>query len=171
MIPKIDLSKIKITKKLLESEEISMQNARRQLLDALDSKLTFDVPKDLVQQELDILYENAIRAGKPFNEKREKKETYRRLKLGLILTEWGNENGITVENEEIENVLWQEVSRYANAQEVFELYRQNPSTTSMVALLIFEQKVLDAMLAQTNLKKKGGSKHLPPKTTNQITKI
>ena len=54
------------------------------------------------------------------DEKQEKKDAERRVKLGLILAEWGTQNKVEVTREDLQQAIWNEASRYPDPKQVFE---------------------------------------------------
>jgi len=150
-------------KKILEEQymEASARDMRNELLDILADKVKLDLPENLVAQEYDMARaefdEHAGHAhakDQKWDDKKERKEAERRVKLGLILAEWGEQNGIGVENGDIQRAVWAEASRYPDPQQVFAYYNQNPNALSMMRGMLFEQKALDAMITHTKTKEK-----------------
>ncbi|MCL2369098.1 MAG: trigger factor [Alphaproteobacteria bacterium] len=143
-------------KKILSEqyEEASMRDARNDLLDMLADKVKINLPESLVAQEAEMSKQESERQGKKFDEKAERKDAERRVKLGLILAEWGGVNNISVENSDLQKAVWEEAARYPNPQEVFEFYNKNPNALSMVRGMLFERKALDAMIGKCNVKDK-----------------
>jgi trigger factor len=131
-----------------QEEEHSRADMRNELLDLLADKVKLDLPENLIEQELAAAKHDA----KDFDEKKERKESERRVKLGLILAEWGNQNNVKVSREELQSALWTEASQYPNPQEVFEFYNKNQNALSMLNGMLFERKTLDAMIDQCKLK-------------------
>ncbi|MCL2758267.1 MAG: trigger factor [Alphaproteobacteria bacterium] len=135
-------------------DDAAKREMRTELLDILHDKTKLDIPESLVVQEFDMAKSEAERNGKVFDEKHERKDAERRVKLGLILAEWGSENKVTVGNEDLQKAIWQEASRYPDPNQVFDFYNKNPNAVSMVRGMIFEHKALDAMIAETKVKEK-----------------
>ena len=150
-------------KKILteQYEDAARADMRNELLDELADKVKLDLPETLVDQEFQVAknefdahagHEHAQDAK--FDEKKERKEAERRVKLGLILAEWGNANGVAVTNEDLQKSIWAEASRYPNPHDVFDFYNKNPNALSMMRGMLFEQKALDAMVAKVKVKEK-----------------
>jgi trigger factor len=151
--------------KILEEQylDASKREMRNELLDILADKVKLDLPEVLVAQEIDMAkkeYENA-HAGhnhsdkdEKFDEKKEEKEAQRRVKLGLILAEWGTQNKVAVTNEDLQRAIWAEAARYPDPNMVFDFYNKNPNALAMMRGMLFEQKALDAMLDQVKTKEK-----------------
>ncbi len=155
-------------KKILSEqyEEASKREMRNELLDLMADKIKLDVPENLVNQEFEMAkneYEHAHaghdHSGKDkghakFDEKQEHKDAERRVKLGLILADWGSQNGVSVTNEDLQRAIWTEASRYPDPSQVFDFYNKNQNALSMMRGMLFEQKALDAMITKVKVKEK-----------------
>jgi trigger factor len=76
----------------------------------------------------------------------------RRVKLGLILAEWGQANGVKVSREDLQGAIWADAARYGNPQEVHDFYNKNQNALSMMNGMLFERKALDAMISKCKIK-------------------
>ena len=136
----------------------SQQEMRNELLDVLADKVKLDLPESLVEQELAMAkqeheHHNAEHGHEhKWDEKQEKKDAERRVKLGLILAEWGTQNKVEVTREDLQQAIWNEASRYPDPKQIFEFYNKNQNAVAMLRGMIFERKALDTML--TNVKQK-----------------
>lgn len=145
-------------------DEASKQEMRNELLDVLADKVKLDLPETLVEQELDMArreheHHHEHCDGKcdgdcKFDEKKERKDAERRVKLGLILAEWGTQNKVEVTRDDMQNAIWAEASRYPDPKQVFEFYNKNQNAVTMLRGMIFERKALDAMLTHVKTKEK-----------------
>lgn len=142
-------------------EEASKHEMRDELLELLADKVKLDLPETLVNQEFNMAksefdshagHEHAKDAK--FDEKKELKDAERRVKLGLILAEWGTANKVEVTREDLQKAIWEEASRYPDPQQVFEFYNKNQNALSMLRGMLFERKALDAMISQVKTKDK-----------------
>jgi trigger factor len=128
-------------------------NLKKNLLDVLDEKHSFEIPTGM----LDMEYENIMqqveadrqRQGletKPTDEeKAEFKEiSERRVRLGLVLAEVGNDNKITVADAELQKAVITEAQKYPGQEkEVFDYYSKNPQALESLRAPLFEEKVVD----------------------------
>ena len=133
---------------------------RNELLDILADKVKLDLPENLVEQELSMAkneheHHNAEHGhDHKWDEKAERKEAERRVKLGLILAEWGNKNKVEVTRDDLQNAIWAEASRFPEPKQVFEFYNKNPNAVAMLRGMLFERKALDEMLKSVKTKEK-----------------
>lgn len=140
--------------------EAAQRDMRNELLESLADKVKLDLPETLVEQELNMAkneheHHNAEHGhDHKWDEKAERKEAERRVKLGLILAEWGTNNKVEVTRDDLQQAVWSEAARYPNPQQVFEFYNKNQNALAMLRGMIFERKALDAMLTHVKQKEK-----------------
>jgi trigger factor len=138
-------------------DSMSRQHVKRQILDALDEGHKFPVPEQLVEAEFNTIWQNVEHEiqhhGRSFEDEgtteAEAREQYRkiaerRVRLGLVVAEIGNENKIEVTEDEHQQALIAEVRRFpGQEQQVYDYYRQNPQALAGLRAPIFENKVVD----------------------------
>ena len=143
-----------------EYGQASRAKAKRKLLDALDEKHDFDLPPGMVDAEFQGIWtqvEQEKAAGNLPDEDKDKSEddlkaeyrqiAERRVRLGLVLAEIGNQNNIVVRDEEVSRALGQEASRFpGQEQKVIEFYQKNPNALAQLRAPIYEEKVVDFIL-------------------------
>jgi len=146
--------------------EASQRDMRNELLDVLADKVKMDLPETLVEQEYnmakqehDAQHEHCEHKDEKckdckWDEKQERKDAERRVKLGLILAEWGTQNKVEVTREDLQQAIWAEASRYPDPKQIFEFYNKNQNAVAMLRGMLFERKALDEMLKQVNQKEK-----------------
>jgi len=146
-------------------DEASQREMRNELLDVLADKVKLDLPDVLVDQELamaksehDRMHahcdDNCKSDDHKWDDKKERKEAERRVKLGLILAEWGTANKVEVSRDDLQQAVWAEAARYPDPKQVFEFYNKNQNALAMLRGMIFERKALDAMLTHVKTKEK-----------------
>jgi trigger factor len=143
-----------------ELDQEARQNLKRQLLDALAELVTFSVPPTLAEGEFKQIWdrlEEERKAGRLDESDKEKDEETlradyqaiadRRVRLGLLLAEIGQKNGITVSNEELNRAVFQHSMMYGQRQpEILDMFRKNPQAAEFLRGPIFEEKVVDYVL-------------------------
>jgi trigger factor len=158
-----DLAKLRETVKgSLESEQaaISRRKWKRDLLDALDKRFSFELPQALVSREFESIWReaNAERsveqksfADEGTTEEAERADfqriAERRVRLGLLLAEIGDKAGVTVSEDEVAQALYQRARNFPGMERQFvELYRKNPDRLAEIRAPLFEEKVVDHIL-------------------------
>jgi trigger factor len=141
-------------------------------LDQLDTKHDFPLPPKMVEAEFNSIWgqvEQDKAAGNLPPEDASKSDDQlraeyrkiaeRRVRLGLVLAEIGRANNVTVSDQELQDALVAEARKYgAQAQQVYELLRQNDNAKAQLRAPIFEDKVVDLIVSKAKVKDKKVSK-------------
>ncbi len=145
---------------------------KRALLDELDSKHDFPLPPKMVEAEFASIWgqvqqdkeagslppEDADKSDEQL-EKEYRKIAERRVRLGLVLAEIGRANNVQVTEQELAEAIRREAVKYgAQAQEVFNLLRQNANAQAQLRAPIFEDKVVDLIVSKAKVEEKQVSK-------------
>ena len=143
--------------------DAAKRDMRNELLDILADKVKLDLPETLVEQEYNMARSEFDRnhshcgdekCDHKWDEKSERKDAERRVKLGLILAEWGTQNQVEVTRDDLQQAIWAEAARFPDPKQVFDFYNQNQNALAMLRGMIFERKALDAMLTHVKTKEK-----------------
>jgi trigger factor len=143
-----------------ELDQLARLRIKRQLLDALAGAATFAVPQAMVEAEFTQIWQrleaerkegrvDADDAGKDDETLRTEYRAIaeRRVRLGLLLSEIGRVNGITVAPDEMTRAMRAEAARYPGQEkQVLEFFRKNPQASETLRGPIFEEKVVDFVL-------------------------
>ncbi len=124
---------------------------KKEILDQLEKNHTVEIPKNLIENEIKASPSNAS------SNKEEKniKSVEKRIKLGLILNEYGETNKIKVTEDEIKNEIQKQVKSMPGQEKfVFEYYQKNPSSTQHLQSTIYEEKIINSIKSKINLTKK-----------------
>ncbi|RMF11480.1 MAG: trigger factor [Alphaproteobacteria bacterium] len=167
-----------------EQKALSRARLKRSLLDALAETQKFDVPPGMVEMEFEQIW-NQVMAdlrhqamhegedddghhhhhdGEEMPEIEEPGEDVkaeyraiadRRVRLGLLLSEVGQKNNITVGQDEITRLIAQEARRFPGQEDkVFEFYTKNPQAMAQLRAPLYEDKVVDFILELADIKDK-----------------
>ena len=144
------------------------QRVKRMLLDRLDESHRFEAPPSLVEEEFNLMW-NSIKAemesgGKTFadedtTEEAAKEEYHkiadRRVRLGLVLSEIGEKNKITVTDDEVSRAVIERARQMPGREkEVWDYYRNNANALAQLRAPIYEDKVVDFILELANVTEK-----------------
>jgi len=136
------------------------QRVKRTLLDRLDDSHKFEAPPSLIAEEFNLMW-NSIKAemessGKTFADENTTeeaaKEEYqkiadRRVRLGLVLSEIGEKNKISVTDDEVSRAVIERArSMPGREKEVWDYYRNNANALAQLRAPIYEDKVVDFIL-------------------------
>jgi trigger factor len=144
------------------------QRVKRMLLDRLDESHRFEAPPSLVEEEFNLMW-NSIKAemessAKTFadedtTEEAAKEEYHkiadRRVRLGLVLSEIGEKNKITVTDDEVSRAVIERARQMPGREkEVWDYYRNNANALAQLRAPIYEDKVVDFILELANVTEK-----------------
>jgi trigger factor len=148
-----------------EYDQMSRMRVKRELLDALSKSADFPVPQTMADAEFNQIWtrvEADLKEGRADEEDKGKdsetlKGEYRaiaerRVRLGLLLSEVGRANGVTVAADEMNRAMRAEAARYQGQEaQVMEFFRKNPQAADSLRGPIFEDKVVDYILDQAKV--------------------
>jgi len=144
------------------------QRVKRMLLDRLDEAHQFEAPPSLIEEEFNLMW-NSIKAemesgGKTFADEdtteQAAREEYhkiadRRVRLGLVLSEIGEKNKITVTDDEVGRAVIERARQMPGREkEVWDYYRNNANALAQLRAPIYEDKVVDFILELANVTEK-----------------
>jgi trigger factor len=143
-----------------EHAAVSRRKVKRALLDELDKRHQFEAPSTLVEEEFQNVWQTVTGELKQQNRTFEDEDTTedkareeyraiaeRRVRLGLVIAEIGDKNGITVSDDEVSRAVVERARQLpGREQQVWEYYRKNPSALASLRAPIFEEKVVDFLL-------------------------
>ena len=145
---------------------------KRALLDVLDEKHDFPLPPKMVEAEFAAIWQQVQqdkeRGGLPPEDSEKsddqlqteyRKIAERRVRLGLVLAEIGRANEVQVTEQELLEAMRAEAMRYGQqAQQIFDMFRQNPNMQAQLRAPIFEDKVVDLIVDKAKVKDEKVSK-------------
>jgi trigger factor len=135
---------------------ITAQN-RNNVLAALDEAVEVELPKSLVDQEIQTMMQNQLRelqmqgvdpSQVKLNAEDFRERAEQRIRLGLIIGKLIEQLGVEVSPEEIEAYIREQASVYEDPEEVVKWYQQHPEHLRDIEAILLENKVSDAVLAQ-----------------------
>jgi trigger factor len=154
-------------------DQMSRTRLKRLLFDHLDAIHDIDCPPRMVKQEYqNVLHQMGVAASDQYAEQPEgappakiddsslsddQKAEYqriarRRVRLGLLLAEIGRRAEISVNVEELNRAIYQQaMSHPQQAREIVAFYKKNPDAVDRLRAPIYEDKVVDFILAQATV--------------------
>jgi trigger factor len=150
----------------------SRRKVKKELLDALDAKYSFELPPTLVEQEFSAVWAQVVGDLKSNNRTFEDESTTedeakaeyrkiaeRRVRLGLVLAQIGEKSDIKISDDEVTQALIERVRQYPGQErQVWEFYQKNPQALAEIRAPLFEEKVVDQILSQVKVDEETVSK-------------
>jgi len=142
---------------------------KRTLLDALDKAVTFELPPSLVDAEAGQIAHQLWHEDNPEVEGHDHPDVEttdehrglaeRRVKLGLLLADIGRKQEVEVTDAEMTQAVMNQARQYQGQErEFFEFVQKNPEMRQQLQAPIFEDKVVDWVFEQTEIKEKSVKK-------------
>ena len=142
------------------------QIQKKELMDILDKKNEFDVPEGILDEEFNSIMSRLDQAKKDNNldeddknlsdqelKKRYKKIALRRVKLAVLMQHIASNNKINVSEKELTDGMINYASQYPGQEkQIFDYFKKNPSSIETIRGPIFEQKIVDSIIAKVKLK-------------------
>jgi trigger factor len=167
-----DLRKLLRDQQQQELNELTRTHMKRRLLDQLAAKHDFAVPQSMVEAEFQNImqqirheasHEDDPKAAlaeidKDADEYRSIAE--RRVRLGLLLSEIGQANGIQVSEQEMNRLIGQAASQYQgqDRERFLQYVQQEPMAAAQLRAPLYEDKVVDFLFGKAQVSERKSSR-------------
>ena len=129
------------------------------VIDKLVEANSFDVPKSLVQEEIQRLKQQALQqfggqAQIDVNSLPDElftEQAQRRVKVGLIMNEVITQAGIKADDAQVKSYIDDQASVYQDPQQVIDYYNNNPEMLEQVKAVVVENAAVDHILEQSKV--------------------
>jgi trigger factor len=165
------LDKLKEVMKVQVEQELNgltRTYMKRQLLDQLAAAHDFEVPPAMVEAEFEQIWtqleqevereEDPVAARAEMEAERDdyRDIAVRRVRLGLLLSEIGQGNGVEVSNQEMNMLVQQAAQQYRpeDRQRFVQYLQENPMAAAQLRAPLFEDKVVDFLFAKAKVSDK-----------------
>mgnify|MGYP001255662291 CR=1 FL=1 len=145
-----------ISKQVQNQYSMSLEAlSKESILEQIEKEHNLELPENMVQEELKIISQNLKKDESEKNKKESEKIAKKRIKLGLILNEIGENNNLKVTEEELKNEINKQIQSMPGQQkQVLEYYKNNPSATISLKGAIYEEKVINLIKSKSTESKK-----------------
>ena len=153
-----DLNDLKslITKQINDEYKNSLDRlAKNQILKEIEKFKINEIPENLVEEEVKILSqgmseEDAKKSRKNFEEVAKK-----RIKVGLVLNEFGEQNKIKVSEQELQTEVQKQIRMMPGQEKmVMDFYQKNPSALASLRGTVYEEKIINLIKDKAKSNKK-----------------
>ena len=149
---------IKDLKSLIE-KQISVQYTqslnsitKKEILDQIEKNHQVDLPQNLIDQEISIITQNLKPEDKEKHKSINEKLAKSRIKLGLLLNEYGEKNDLKVSDDEVKTAIQKQVRNMPGQEKmVLEYYQKNPSASQSLKGSLYEEKIIELIKSKINL--------------------
>ncbi len=156
-----------------EFKQLARMRLKRALLDQLADACDFDTPKKMAEGEFDSIWaqyeeqkkqaaesdDAAPEDDDDLSEEEQRAEfqgiAERRVRLGLLLSEIGQQNNIQILQDDLTKAITEEARKYpGQEQAVMEHFQGNPDAMQQLSAPLYEEKVVDFVLEMATVKDK-----------------
>ena len=149
---------LKDLKKLIENQ-ISNQYSqalnsitKKEILDQIEKNHELNLPKNLIDQEILIMTKNLKEEEKEKHKINNEKIAKSRIKLGLLLNEYGEKNSLKVTDNEVRAEIQKQIKGMPGQEKmVLDYYQKNPSASQSLKGSIYEEKIINLIKSKIKL--------------------
>jgi trigger factor len=149
---------IKDLKSLIE-KQISSQYSqalnsitKKEILDQIEKNHQVDLPQNLIDQEISMMTKNLKSEDKEKHKLNNEKLAKSRIKLGLLLNEYGEKNNLKVLDEEVSAEIQKQIKGMPGQEKmVLEYYQKNPSASQSLKGSIYEEKIIELIKSKIKI--------------------
>ena len=164
-------------KKLIE-KQISSQYSqalnsitKKEILDQIEKSHELVLPENLIEQEISIMTQSLKDEEKEKHKKNNEKIAKSRIKLGLLLNEYGEKNNLKVSDEEVRAEIQKQIKGMPGQEKmVLDYYQKNPSASQSLKGSLYEEKILNLIKSNIKLDTKNINSKEAEKIISQFNK-
>jgi len=166
-----DLNDLKslVSKQINDEYKNSLDRlSKNQILKELEKMKINEIPDNLIEDEIKVLSqgmseEDAKKSRKNFEEVAKK-----RIKVGLILNEFGEQNKVKVTEQELQSEVQKQIRMMPGQEKmVMDFYQKNPSAVASLRGTVYEDKIMNLIKEKAKSNKKEISKDEAEKILKQ----
>ena len=153
-----DLNDLKslISKQINDEYKNSLDRlSKNQILKEIEKFNIHEIPENLIEEEIKILSQ-----GMPDNEAKKSKKNFeeiakKRIKVGLVLNEFGEQNQIKVTEQELQAEVQKQIRMMPGQEKmVMDFYQKNPSAVASLRGTVYEDKIISLIKEKAKPHKK-----------------
>ena len=128
---------------------------KKEILDQIEKLHKLELPKNLVEQEIHLMTRKLKKEEIEKHKSKNLKIAESRIKLGLVLNEYGEKNNLKVSDDEVKTEVQKQIKGMPGQEKmVLDYYEKNPSAAQSLKGSLYEEKILTLFKSKINLKKK-----------------
>jgi len=143
-----------LIEKQISSQYSQALNAitKKEILDQIEKKHDVELPINLIEQEVDTMTKNLKPEDKEKHKTNNLKIAKSRIKLGLLLNEFGEKNSLKVTDDEVKSEIQKQIRGMPGQEKmVLEYYQKNPSASQSLKGSLYEEKIIDLIKSKIKL--------------------
>ena len=164
--------KLLVSKQINEEYKNSLDKlAKTQILKEIENFKVDEIPSNLVDEEVKILAQGMGEEDTKKSRKNFEDVAKKRIKVGLILNEFGEQNKIKVTEQEVQAEVQKQLRMMPGQEKmVMDFYQKNPSALQSLRGTVYEEKIIAAIKTRAKPNKKEISKEKAEKILKEHQK-
>ena len=166
-----DLTNLKelISKQINDEYKNSLDRlSKNQILKELEKFKVDEIPQNLVDEEVKVLSQGMTDEDKKKSKDNFEEIAKKRIKVGLILNEFGEQNQIKVSEQELQAEVQKQIRMMPGQEKmVMDFYQKNQSALASLRGTVYEEKILNLVKQKAKSNKKEVSKEEAEKILKQ----
>jgi len=142
-----DLADLKslVSKQINDEYKNSLNKlSKNQILKEIENFKVEEIPENLINEEVKILSQGMSEEDIKKNKKNFESVAKKRIKVGLILNEFGEQNKIKVTEQEVQAEVQKQLRTMPGQEKmVMEFYQKNPQALASLRGTVYEEKIID----------------------------
>ncbi len=169
-----DLKDLKslISKQINDEYKNSLDRlSKNQILKEIEKFKVEEIPENLIEEEVKVLSQGMSDDDIKKSKKNFEEIAKKRIKVGLILNEFGNQNQVKVSDQEIQAEVQKQIRMMPGQEKmVMDFYQKNPSALASLRGTVYEEKIINLIKEKAKSNKKEISKDEAEKILKQSQK-
>ena len=155
----VDLKKL-ISNQINDEYKNSLDRlSKNQILKELEKFKIDEIPENLIEEEVKILSQGMSEEDVKKSRKNFEELAKKRIKTGLILNEFGEQNQIKVNEQELQAEIQKQLRMMPGQEKmVMDFYQKNPSAVASLRGTVYEEKIINLIKEKAKPNKKEISK-------------
>jgi trigger factor len=160
--------KLLVSKQINDEYKNSLDKlAKTQILKEIENFKVDEIPSNLIEEEVKILAQGMSEEDAKKSRKNFEDVAKKRIKVGLILNEFGEQNKIKVTEQEVQAEVQKQLRMMPGQEKmVMEFYQKNPQALASLRGTVYEEKIIDLI----KTKAKPNNKEISKEEAEKILK-
>jgi trigger factor len=160
--------KLLVSKQINDEYKNSLDKlTKTKILKEIENFKVDEIPDNLIEEEVKILAQGMSEEDAKKSKKNFENIAKKRIKVGLVLNEFGEQNKIKVTEQEVQAEVQKQLRMMPGQEKmVMEFYQKNPSALASLRGTVYEEKIIDLI----KTKAKSNKKEITKKEAEKILK-
>ena len=158
-----DLADLKglVSKQINDEYKNSLDKlVKTQILKEIENFKVEEIPENLIEEEVKILSQGMSEESAKKSKKNFEDIAKKRIKVGLILNEFGEQNKIKVTEQEVQAEVQKQLRTMPGQEKmVMEFYQKNPQALASLRGTVYEEKIINSIKTKAKPNKKELTKY------------